>query len=566
MDTASWTPVQLSAPEANGSARQSQVDGDVAQSVDASLSLLGWCGAVVTTVLLVCLALLSAPRWLSTALPTRACPAELSASASYNLGLLHHSVLPKLHAVPAQPLIVAVVGGSVSWGGGGGSNASYAAQFVDWLNAAYPTAHPTATPHLLVNRALPGSSSSAVTLCQEQQFSGVGHVDLLLLEYTVNDGPVPYARVPADELNIHGSANIERIIRYWQLRDTAVWLVELPGRVGQREGVRNLGSLFTAVGEYYGVPVVDASLLYSPTPFNRYWKELFTDSVHPKQQASALTTALMVRELRFHESIAQKAEGAELGRGALPNGALLIPHGPHSRSAQQAEARLPANMSDLHPSVENAEVWPWHGLDVQEAAWSSAHMLCLRYETQLRPPFIPGLSMDDYHGSCYFSQYGSSVKHRKHMRSISTAQWEYGLNPDRPFRETGYKAGFYTYAVGASLVMELGNVRRMVGLLHLDTWAPCGAAAVWLSYRAPNNSKAEQRWPPQPAVINCTSDIQASISKVSVIQHVQRLRDSLNLAANASLPMRLHVQNLPHEDERNQTRATFFILYGYVVD
>ena len=61
--------------------------------------------------------------------------------------------------------------------------------------------------------------------------------------------------------------------------------------------------------------------------------------MHPKQQSSALTTALTVRELQFHERILLKAEAAKLGRGVGPSGALLVPNGPHSRSATAAEAR-----------------------------------------------------------------------------------------------------------------------------------------------------------------------------------------------------------------------------------
>ena len=105
----------------------------------------------------------------------------------------------------------------------------------------------------------------------------------------------------------------------------------------------------------------------------------------------------------------------------------------------------------------------------------------------------------------------------------------------------------------------------MVGLLHLDTWAPCSSVEVWLTYRSPHNG-TEQRWPAQPVVINCTTDTKASTSKMHVIQHVQQLRDSLGLADKDRLPMQLHVLNLPHEDARNQTRAHFFMLYGYLVD
>ncbi len=559
--------MQQSPPDIDGSVQQAHVDGDAWQPVDASLSLLGWCGATLTALVLLCLALVNTPLWRASGLPTRVCPAELSASASLNLDLLHHRMLAKLHAAPAQPVVVGVVGGSVSRGGGGGANATYAAQFVDFLNSAYPTADPTTQPHREVNRALSGSSSSAVTLCQETHFAGVGHLDLLLVEYAVNDVIRPYARVGPSELNLHSSANIERIIRYWQMRGTAVWLVEVPWKVGTPEGVRSQGNLFTPIAEYYGVPVIDAAGLFSSTPHNRYWRELFTDIVHPKPQASALTTALMVRELRFHESLLQKAREAELGLGAQPNGALLVPHGPHSRSAQQVEARLPSRKDDVHSSIADAEVYPWHGLDVHEAAWSSPLMLCVRYEAELRPPALPGVALDGSGSSCYYGDFGTVGvgMHKLYMRNSSSSGWGYGPNPDRLPNERGFKVGFFTRTVGADLVFELGNVRRMVGVLYLDTWAPCGAVALWLTYRSPLDD-AERRWPVLPVQLNCTSDTTASTSRVFVLQHVDQLRDSLHLSANATLPMQLHVLNLSHEDARNQTRATFFMIYGYSVD
>ena len=567
MAAVSWMPVRQSLIGADTSIGEEEADRDVSQSIDASLSLLGWCGAGLTALVLIWLALNSSPYWAATELPI-CCPSAMSVSASVNIALLHHQVLRKLHSTPAQPLTIGVVGGSVSRGGGGGANATYAAQFVDYLNSAYPVATNTSKPqlHALVNRALSGSSSSAVTLCQETHFGGVGHVDLLLFEYAVNDPIAPYRRVPSDELNMHSSANIERIIRFWLMRGTAVWLIEVPGRVGLPDGVRNQGNLFSPIAEYYGVPNIDSSGLYTPIPHNRYWKELFVDQVHPKQQTSALTTALMVRELRFHERILQKAKVAKLGFG-VRNGALLVPNGPHSRSALQAEARLPSSKDDVRPSVMDAEVYPWHGLDVHEAARSSPLMLCVHYETELRAPALAGLVLDDYHGKCYYNDYGTAgVKMNKlYMRNTSSAHWDYGPNPDRLPTELGFKVGFFTKTVNASLAFDLGNVRRLVGLLHLDTWAPCGAAALWLTYRSPSND-TEQRWPTQPVVLNCTSDTKASTSKVFVIQHVDALRDSLRLTANETLPMQLHVLNLYHEDARNQSRATFFMMYGYIVD
>ena len=574
MEKAGWLPVSQTAAEADDSQPQSAAPADDMsaewQAVDATVSLLCWCGALLTAALLAWLALSSASLLASPSLEQqamRSCPAEQSLSASLNVQLLHHGLLRKLHSTPAQPVLVGVVGGSVSWGRGGGPQATYAAQFVDWLNEAYPTANTSKPkPHWLNNRALAGSSSSAVTLCQQQQF-GEQHVDLLLIEFAVNDGGIPYQRVRPSELNLHSSANIERIIRYWQLRGTAVWLIEIPGGIGGRYSVLGQGNLFSPIAEYYGVPIIDAAGLFVPTPHNRYWRELFQDSVHPKPESSALTTALMVRELRFHEHILQKAVDAALGRGELPNGALLVVDGPHSRSAEAAEALLPTEAQNVHPGLGQTEVHPWHGLDVHEAAWSSPLRLCVQYEAELRAQVVSGLVLDDYHGRCYFSDYGSSVldRNRLRMRNTSSAGWDYGLDPD-VIRTPGNKVGFRTRTPNVSLTFELGNVRRMVGMLHLDTWAPCGDADVWLTYRSPHNG-SEMRWPAQPNVVHCTSaTATASVAKVSVIQHVDELRDSLRLPANASLPMQLHVLNLPHEDPRNQTRATFFIVYGLVVD
>ena len=577
MEKAGWLPVSQTAAEADDSQPQSAAPADDMsaewQAVDATVSLLCWCGALLTAALLAWLALsgaLTHTSWPWQEQAMHSCSAEQSLSASLNVQLLHEGFLRKLLATPAQPVVVGVVGGSVSWGRGGGPQATYAAQFVDWLNTAYPTASTTAgkpQPHSLVNRAQPGASSSAVTLCLEQQF-GEQHVDLLLIEFAVNDGGIPYQRVRPSELNLHSSANIERIIRYWQLRGTAVWLIEIPGGIGTRYSVLGQGNLFTPVAEYYGVSVVDSSGLFGPTPYNRYWRELFQDSVHPKPESSALLTALMVRELRFHERVLRKAEDAALGRGELPNGALLVRSGPHSRSAEAAEALLPTVAQDVHPSYDRTEVYPWHGLDVHEAAWSSPLRLCVQYEAELRPPMLPGLVLDDYRGKCYFSDYGASApdERRLRMRNTSSAGWRYGLDPDT-VRSPGNKVGFHTHAPNAALTFDLGrNVRRMVGLLHLDSSWPCGDADVWLTYRSPHNG-SEMRWPAERDTVHCTSDrAPGSTSSVHVIQHVQQLRDSLRLPANASLPMQLHVLNLPHEDERNQTRATFFIVYGLVVD
>ncbi len=575
MEKAGWLPVSQVVAEVDESQprRGTQEDDalDEWQSVDASVSLLCWCGALLTAALLAWLALSSAqpasPSMEEQAM--RTCSSEQSVSASLNIALLHRGFLRKLHASPVQPVVVGVVGGSVSWGRGGGPDATYAAQFVDFLNSAYPVQDNSSKPkrHTLLNRAQPGASSSAVTLCQEQQFGGQ-HIDLLLIEFAVNDGGIPYQRVQSNELNLHSSANIERIIRFWQLRGTAVWLIEIPGGINSRYSVLGQGNLFSPVAEYYGVPVVDASGLFGPTPFNRYWKELFLDSVHPRQQTSALTTALMVRELRFQEGVLQKAESAQLGRGVLPNGALLVSNGPHARSAQAAEALLPTVKDDVHPSYDHTEVYPWHGLDVHESAWSSPLMLCVRYEAVLRAQMVPGLGLDDYRGKCYFSNYGASGfdKRRLLMRNTSSVGWQYGHDPDN-IVTPGNKVGFHTHTPNVTLTFDLGkNVRRMVGLLHLDSSWPCGNADVWLTYRSPHNH-TEMRWPAERNSVHCTTKREpGSTSSVHIIQHVQQLRDSLGLSDKDKLPMQLHVLNLPHEDARNQTRATFFIVYGYVVD
>ncbi len=170
---------------------------------------------------------------------------------------------------------------------------------------------------------------------------------------------MPYVRVPPNEVNIaFGSANIERIIRYWQLRGTAVWLIEIPGgRVGHEGGrAQPQGSLFSPSGRVLrrARSWTSAVLVLAHCRSNRYWRELFVDSVHPRQPASALTTALMVRELRFQERILAKAEGAELGRGVLPNGALLVPQ----RTAQppgmcrRRRGCQRVMAETVHPSVE----------------------------------------------------------------------------------------------------------------------------------------------------------------------------------------------------------------------
>ncbi len=90
------------------------------------------------------------------------------------------------------------------------------------------------------------------------------------------------------------------------------------------------------------------------------------------------------------------------------------------------------------------EVWPWHGLDVHEAAWSSPLMLCVRYEAVLRAPMVSGLTLDDYHGRCYFSDYGrASSKLKLRMANTSSVGWQYGFDPDSVMTP-GNKVGYWT--------------------------------------------------------------------------------------------------------------------------
>ena len=68
-----------------------------------------------------------------------------------------------------QPVHVALVGGSVTWGQGAVHGGSFGRRFFTWLNATWPGA-----PHRLTNAANPSITSSLYALCGNDMIPQVG--------------------------------------------------------------------------------------------------------------------------------------------------------------------------------------------------------------------------------------------------------------------------------------------------------------------------------------------------------------------------------------------------------
>ena len=68
-----------------------------------------------------------------------------------------------------QPIHVALVGGSVTWGQGAVHCGNFGRRFFTWLNATWPGA-----PHRLTNAAKPSITSSLYALCGNDMIPQVG--------------------------------------------------------------------------------------------------------------------------------------------------------------------------------------------------------------------------------------------------------------------------------------------------------------------------------------------------------------------------------------------------------
>ncbi|KAI7842833.1 hypothetical protein COHA_003579 [Chlorella ohadii] len=81
-----------------------------------------------------------------------------------------------------QPITVAFLGGSITWGRGGYEGGSFTNRFTAWLNATFP--HPG---HRIINHGLPAVTSALFAACYDKVPEDT---DLIILDFAVNDGHV----------------------------------------------------------------------------------------------------------------------------------------------------------------------------------------------------------------------------------------------------------------------------------------------------------------------------------------------------------------------------------------
>ncbi len=83
-------------------------------------------------------------------------------------GARAQAVAAKLLA--GQPVHVAVVGGSVTWGQGAIYGGNFGVRFFNWINATWPSPH-----HRFTNAAKPAVTSSLYAICGGSMVPQVGH-------------------------------------------------------------------------------------------------------------------------------------------------------------------------------------------------------------------------------------------------------------------------------------------------------------------------------------------------------------------------------------------------------
>ncbi|KAL4856603.1 hypothetical protein ACK3TF_003052 [Chlorella vulgaris] len=83
-----------------------------------------------------------------------------------------------------EAVTVVAIGGSITWGQGStkGSNLDWSSRLFAWLRASFPAAN-----HTLLNRAVPATPSSYMSLCVSWHVPP--DADLVIAEYNINDGP-----------------------------------------------------------------------------------------------------------------------------------------------------------------------------------------------------------------------------------------------------------------------------------------------------------------------------------------------------------------------------------------
>lgn len=86
-------------------------------------------------------------------------------------GARAQAVAAKLLA--GQPVHVAVVGGSVTWGQGAIHGGNFGVRFFNWVNATWPSPH-----HRFTNAAKPAVTSSLYAICGGSMVPKVGGVSL----------------------------------------------------------------------------------------------------------------------------------------------------------------------------------------------------------------------------------------------------------------------------------------------------------------------------------------------------------------------------------------------------
>ncbi|EFN59953.1 expressed protein [Chlorella variabilis] len=106
--------------------------------------------------------------------------ALLRGTSNYGSGQRMERLGHKL--LQGQPITVAFLGGSITWGRGGYEGGSFTNRFTEWLNATFP--HPD---HRVVNLGLPAVTSALFAACYD---TVPEDADLVVLDFAVNDGHV----------------------------------------------------------------------------------------------------------------------------------------------------------------------------------------------------------------------------------------------------------------------------------------------------------------------------------------------------------------------------------------
>jgi len=189
-----------------------------------------------------------------------------------------------LRAKRGEPLTVAFLGGSLTWGAQATDplKTSYRALVSQNLRERYPSADIT-----FVDAAIGGTGSQLAAFRLQRDVLAY-EPDLVFLDFTVNDHP--YSMPEDDRLSSY-----ESLVRRMVQANIPVVQLVLPVKkdLSPEEPVRPLDALHKAIGEAYGLPLADAvvylrdKVAAGEATLDELW-DLPYDSTHPGDAGYAL--------------------------------------------------------------------------------------------------------------------------------------------------------------------------------------------------------------------------------------------------------------------------------------